>query len=63
MKCILNSQQNVARRTTDKAAAILVASGDWTFCPKHLWKAGNPIPRKAAVVVPPQALGWETVGV
>ncbi len=29
----------IIKRVSDEEATNLVKSGDWEYCPKHLWKA------------------------
>lgn len=40
MKCVKNSKDEV-RRVKDAEAAKLVASGQWHYVPKSVWKASR----------------------
>jgi hypothetical protein len=50
MKCIISVKDTrLIRRVANDEAARLVATGQWTYCPKQLWKrhlAGSKIKEK-----------------
>jgi hypothetical protein len=42
MKCVKNSNTNEVKRVSNETADRLVATGNFSFCPKAEWKAMRP---------------------
>lgn len=45
MKCIINDK-GIIKRVKDKTASKMVATGQWSYCPKAMWKEDRKTKKK-----------------